>query len=86
MVLQGMPSGDNRLWVLLFHGSIAALLGLYLLFWLRLNLAQTLPLALLLGLVVAITGYKALSATASARLGSAGTAKGAAAVELKKVN
>jgi oligosaccharyltransferase complex subunit delta (ribophorin II) len=44
------------LWVLLFHGGIAAMLGLYLLFWLQLNLAQTLPLALGLGLFTAGRG------------------------------
>jgi oligosaccharyltransferase complex subunit delta (ribophorin II) len=39
--------------VLLFHGGIAAMLGLYLLFWVKLNLAQTAPLALLIGLFTA---------------------------------
>jgi oligosaccharyltransferase complex subunit delta (ribophorin II) len=50
---QGLPSGASNLFVILFHGGIASLLALYLLFWLRLNLAQTLPLALGLGLFTA---------------------------------
>jgi hypothetical protein len=51
--LQGLPTGASNLWVMLFHGGIAAMLGLYLLFWVKLNLAQTAPLALLLGLFIA---------------------------------
>lgn len=50
---QGLPTGASNLWVMLFHGGIAAMLGLYLLFWVKLNLAQTAPLALLLGLFIA---------------------------------
>lgn len=50
---QGLPSGANNLWVLLFHGGIAGMLGLYLLFWLKLNLAQTIPAALGIGLFTA---------------------------------
>lgn len=53
LLLQGLPSGAASLWVLLFHGGIAAMLGLYFLFWIRLNLAQTIPMALGLGLFVA---------------------------------
>jgi hypothetical protein len=53
---------------MLFHGGIAAMLGLYLLFWVHLNLATTLPLALLLGLFIAGSGYKALGALSSARI------------------
>lgn len=56
------------------------MLVLYLLFWLKLNLAQTLPPALLWGLCTALTGYKALSAVADMRLAAAGSK----AVELKK--
>jgi oligosaccharyltransferase complex subunit delta (ribophorin II) len=56
------------LWVLLFHGGIAAMLLLYLLFWLHLNLAQMLPLAAGLGIFTAATGYKALSALSARRL------------------
>lgn len=44
------------------------MLGLYLLFWVKLNLAQTLPLVLLGGMAVAVTGYKTLSGLAAARL------------------
>lgn len=62
------PSGPGALWALLFHGGIGALLVLYFLFWTRLNLAQTLPLAAGLGLGIAGVGYKALSAVADGRL------------------
>jgi hypothetical protein len=81
--LQAIPSG-GAFWVLLFHGSIAGMLGLYMMFWLKLNLAQTLPLALGLGLVVAATGYKALSALSAERLAASGP--GASALELKKTS
>jgi oligosaccharyltransferase complex subunit delta (ribophorin II) len=81
-LLQGFPSGTAGLWALMFHGSIAAMLGLYLLFWLRLNLAQTLPLALGLGCFMALTGYKALGALSAARMAEAKQA----AVVVKKTN
>jgi hypothetical protein len=80
--LQGFPSGTAGLWALLFHGGIAAMLGLYLLFWLRLNLAQTLPLALGLACFMALTGYKALGALSAARVAEAKQAS----VAVKKVN
>ncbi|MEW5309436.1 MAG: hypothetical protein WDW38_001325 [Sanguina aurantia] len=54
-----------------FHGSVAGVLVLYLLFWLRLNLAETLPLALVGGAVIALTGYHLLSRLANARLAEA---------------
>lgn len=76
---QGMPGGSGPLWVLLFHGSIAAMLGLYMLFWTKLNLAQTMPLAMGLGLAVAGSGYLALSALSAERLRSD------TALEVKKV-
>ncbi|GFR49110.1 hypothetical protein Agub_g10906 [Astrephomene gubernaculifera] len=53
---------------LLFHGGLAAMLVLYLVFWLRLNLVQTLPLAGALGLFVAVSGYLLLSALSAQRL------------------
>jgi oligosaccharyltransferase complex subunit delta (ribophorin II) len=59
LCLQNLPAGASNLWVLLFHGGIAAMLGLYLLFWVKLNLAQTLPLALLLGVFTAGEGARA---------------------------
>lgn len=54
------------------------MLLLYLLFWLQLNLAQTLPLALAGGVFVAITGYKALGALSAQRIADAKAASGAA--------
>ncbi|KAI8473224.1 MAG: Oligosaccharyltransferase subunit Ribophorin II-domain-containing protein [Monoraphidium minutum] len=68
LALPNFPAGGGGLWALLFHGGIAALLGLYWLFWTRLNLAQTLPAALGVGAFTAAAGYKALSALADARL------------------
>lgn len=53
---------------LLFHCSIGSMLALFLLFWLQLNLAQTLPLVAGLGVVIAFFGYQALSALADLRL------------------
>lgn len=67
-MLQGVPSGAGSVWVLLFHVCIAAMLVLYLLFWLSFNLAQTLPVALGLGCLVAVTGYKALEALSTQRI------------------
>jgi oligosaccharyltransferase complex subunit delta (ribophorin II) len=78
LALQGFPTGITAVWAVAFHGGIAAMLGLYLLFWTQLNLATTLPLVGGLGLFIAFTGYKALSGLVDAR----GTVK---AVE-KKTN
>lgn len=67
--LQGFPiDGTTRLAAMIFHGSIGSMLFLYYLFWVKLNLAQTLPLVLAIGAVVALSGYKTLSGLASARL------------------
>jgi hypothetical protein len=39
--LQGFPvSGPGALWSLLFHGGLLAILALYILFWVKLNLMQ----------------------------------------------
>ena len=50
-----------------FHGGIAGILGLYLLFWARLNILQTLPLLAVLGLFTTVSGNRALLALADAR-------------------
>lgn len=66
---KGFPiDGTTRLAAMIFHGSIGSMLFLYYLFWVKLNLAQTLPLVLAIGAVVALSGYKTLSGLASARL------------------
>jgi hypothetical protein len=52
----------------LFHGGIAAQLGLYFLFWTQLNLVQTLPLAGAIGVFLVVTGFKALSGISAERL------------------
>ncbi|KAG2482125.1 hypothetical protein HYH03_018911 [Edaphochlamys debaryana] len=53
---------------LLFHCGLAAVLLLYLVFFLQLNLAQTLPLAGLGGGFVAASGYWLLSSLSAQRL------------------
>lgn len=66
---QGWPKDSTTaLAALGFHGLIAAMLGLYLLFWTRWNLVQTLPVCLLLGAALVFVGHKALSGIASERL------------------
>lgn len=60
--LKGFPTGTSGLYALLFTGGLAALLGVYLLFWFKLNLAQTMPLVGLLGSFTAVFGYKTLQA------------------------
>ncbi|GMH40833.1 hypothetical protein BSKO_08737 [Bryopsis sp. KO-2023] len=62
-----VPKGMGGIWVMLFHFGLAAFLCLIVLFWLKLNLLQTLlPLA---GLSVycIVTGHRALSALAATR-------------------
>ncbi|GIL79386.1 hypothetical protein Vretifemale_8742 [Volvox reticuliferus] len=56
------------LYSLLFHGGLCSMLLLYVVFWLRLNLAQTLPLAGIWGLFVAGSGYLLLSSLSKQRL------------------
>ncbi|GIL58159.1 hypothetical protein Vafri_13014 [Volvox africanus] len=56
------------LYSLLFHGGLGGMLLLYVVFWLRLNLAQTLPLAGIWGLFVAGSGYLLLSSLSKQRL------------------
>jgi hypothetical protein len=71
-LLQAWPKdASTGLYALLFHGLIAALLSLYLFFWLKWNLADTLPVALVLGAALAFVGHRALSGLATARLQTA---------------
>lgn len=67
--VQGFPKdGSGRVAALAFHGGIASILSLYTLFWLKLNLMQTLPLLLVLGVFTTVAGYNALSQQADSRL------------------
>ena len=50
-----------------FHGGLASILGLYLLFWTHLNILQTLPILAVLGLLTTISGHQALSGIAENR-------------------
>lgn len=52
---------------LLFHGSLISMLVLYSLFWVKLNLLQTLPWVAILGGLTAVTGYFHLNAVSLAR-------------------
>jgi hypothetical protein len=66
--LRDLPaSGSPLAAAAAFHACLAAGLGLALLFWTRLNLVQTLPLAGGLGLVTLVVGHRALSQHAAKR-------------------
>jgi hypothetical protein len=68
LALRGLPaSGAPLAAAAAFHACLAAGLGLALLFWTRLNLVQTLPLAGGLGLVTLVVGHRALSQHAAKR-------------------
>ncbi|EFJ50162.1 hypothetical protein VOLCADRAFT_103997 [Volvox carteri f. nagariensis] len=56
------------LYSVLFHGGLGGMLLLYMMFWLRLNLAQTLPMAGIWGLFVAGSGFLLLSSLSKQRL------------------
>jgi hypothetical protein len=59
-LLQAFPeTGSARFYALGFHGGIAAILVLYLMFWLGLNLMQTFPVAMALEIVIFVFGTKA---------------------------
>lgn len=62
--------GATALAALLFHVLLLVTLGVYLLFWTVWNLAETLPVVLGLGVLLALTGQKALSGIATARFQS----------------
>ncbi|KAK9833800.1 hypothetical protein WJX74_006285 [Apatococcus lobatus] len=67
--LKGFPQEQvARLSAICFHAGVASILGLYTIFWLGLNLLQTLPVLAVLGLFTAASGYQALSRQANARL------------------
>ena len=70
--LRTLPASGGALAVAgAFHACLAAGLGLALLFWVRLNLVQTLPLAGGLGLVTLVVGHRALSQHAARAVGTA---------------
>jgi oligosaccharyltransferase complex subunit delta (ribophorin II) len=54
-----------------FHIGMAAVMGLYLVFWVQLSILQLLPPLAALGLFTVIAGHQALSALARERLKSA---------------
>ena len=69
VISQGFPkAGAGRLAAMAFHGGIASILGLYTLFWVKLDLMQTLPWLLVLGIFTTMAGYNALSQQADSRL------------------
>ncbi|CAD7696023.1 unnamed protein product [Ostreobium quekettii] len=66
--VKGFPSGAGSVWATLFHTGIAAVLVLYIVFWLQLNLLRIIPALAVLSLFCIITGHKALSAVMAMRL------------------
>eukprot|EP00887_Chlorella_sp_A99_P000048 scaffold16.g48.t1 len=64
---KGLPAGAGFIWVAGLHGGLAAILGLLLLFWLRLSLMQLLPLLGGLGAATALVGSKALARVDASR-------------------
>jgi oligosaccharyltransferase complex subunit delta (ribophorin II) len=65
--LKGFPSSDPT-WAAAFLASLAGVLALLVVFWLRLTLATVLWPGLALGSALWFTGWRALRAHASARL------------------
>mmetsp|Transcript_12246 Transcript_12246/g.39183 ORF Transcript_12246/g.39183 Transcript_12246/m.39183 type:complete len:675 (-) Transcript_12246:37-2061(-) len=63
--LNGFPGGLGFIWALGFHGGLAAILALFVVYWLRLDMFTTLGGALLLGALTAIFGHRSLRATAA---------------------
>lgn len=58
---QGFPTdGAGFVAAAGFHGGLAAICGLYLLFWVKLNLMQTVPLLAALGTATALFGGSTL--------------------------
>eukprot|EP00898_Chlorokybus_atmophyticus_P001027 jgi/Chlat1/1925/Chrsp153S02252 len=64
-------SGLSFLGAVGFHAGIVSIVLLYVAFWLKLNLLQTLPILLVLGVITAIFGHKALSDLADTKLKTA---------------
>lgn len=60
---------------LAFHGLLAAMLVLFTVYWLRLNLLQTLPLVVVGGALLAVAGYLHLNRVADARIKAEGHSK-----------
>ena len=59
--MQGFPSSGPQVATALgFQGSIVAILGLYVVFWLKLDLITLLPILALLLLLASAFGYNAL--------------------------
>lgn len=63
--LRGLPTGMGFLWVLGFHGSLGAILVLFSVYWLRLNMFETLGYLAPLTLSALVFGNLALRAAAS---------------------
>ena len=62
LLLQGLPSGGKLATAVGFHAGIAAILVLYLVFWIRLTLLTMLPILAGLLLYTTVLGYHALRA------------------------
>jgi oligosaccharyltransferase complex subunit delta (ribophorin II) len=64
---QGFPSGAGFLAAAGFHAGLLAILALYLLFWLKLNMMQTIPALALLAAGTAAAGSSALNQLAATK-------------------
>ena len=60
--MQGLPKGGRLLTAAGFHAGIVAILVLYLVFWVSLDLLTTLPILAGLMMFTTIMGYHALRA------------------------
>lgn len=66
-IIGSEPKLSFSIWSLWFHGGIGSILILYLVFWIKLNLMQTIPVAVGLGMFTAVAGRKTLTEHALAR-------------------
>ncbi|KAL6044146.1 Dolichyl-diphosphooligosaccharide--protein glycosyltransferase subunit 2 [Balamuthia mandrillaris] len=63
--LRNFPSGVSSVYALGFQGCLAALVGLFALYWLYLNMLQTLGYLALLAVPTIFFGNRALAALAA---------------------
>ena len=67
LLLQGFPCSAGFLAAAGFHLGLLSILALYLLFWIRLNLMQTLPALVVLSAVTAVFGSSTLNQLSAVR-------------------
>ena len=82
--LGAFPTGAAALPALAFHAGLAAIMGLYLLFWTSLNLLQTVPLLAVLASATAVFGSTTLGHLSKAAVAPVAGARGSASASLVK--